>query len=394
MKKTIKLYDIDAYQTDFTAVVVFCRPVSSDSREQQPSEPLYEVILDQTLFFPEEGGQNSDTGTLNGSIVSHVQIKNGIITHITNAPFASGETVTGEIEWETRYSNMQQHSGEHIMSGLIHSHFGYDNVGFHLGSQSVTLDFNGFLDKEQLHMIESLANEAIYRNIEVIAEYPSEKELLKLNYRSKIELNEPVRIVTFPGYDVCACCAPHVRRTGEIGIIKIVDAIRHRGGVRISILCGRRALEDFRMKQEQVYAVSALLSSKPELIAAATERMKEDIFSLKGQIMELQEALIGLKVSQIADGTHNLCLFEEAMEAPVHRKYVNMLVEKCSGVCGVFVGNEQNSYRYIIASKYEDVRTVNERLKHDLHAKGGGCKEMVQGSLTGYQSDIIRCIQS
>ncbi|TCL55954.1 alanyl-tRNA synthetase [Kineothrix alysoides] len=389
MEKTQKLYDIDAYTTDFTAAVISCCPVTPSKEGEEVSSPLYEIILDQTLFFPEEGGQSSDTGTLNEVPVSHVKIENGIITHITNAPISIGETVTGQIHWESRYSNMQQHSGEHIMSGLIHSHFGYDNVGFHLGSQAVTLDFNGFLEEEQLREIENLANEAIYRNIEVLAEYPPAQVLEDLNYRSKIELNEAVRIVTIPGYDICACCAPHVKRTGEIGIIKIVDAIRHRGGIRISILCGNRALEDFKQKQEQVYAVSALLSAKPELIAPAVERLKEENFSLRGEILGLQESLIQLKVSQIAEGTKNCCLFEESMDSPAHRKYVNMLAEKCSGICGVFVGNDENGYRYIIASKYEDVRTVNEKLKQSLDAKGGGSKEMVQGSLLGFQEAIL-----
>lgn len=389
MEKTRKLYDADSYKTHFTATVISCRPVPFTEEEKNTFSPLYEVILDQTFFFPEEGGQSSDTGTLNEVPVSYVSIENGVITHVTDAPFSIGDAIAGKIHWESRYSNMQQHSGEHIISGLIHSHFGYDNVGFHLGSQAVTLDFNGFLEEEQLLQMEDLANKAIYRNIEVLAEYPSEETLKSLNYRSKIELNEEVRIVTIPGYDVCACCAPHVKRTGEIGIIKIVDAIRHRGGIRISILCGSRAIEDFKQKQEQVYAVSKLLSAKPELIASAVERLKDENFSLKGEILSLQETLTQLKVSQIAEGTKNCCLFEESMDAPAHRKYVNMLAEKCSGICGVFVGNDGDGYRYIIASKYEDVRPINEKLKQSLNAKGGGGKEMVQGSLSGSRKDIL-----
>ncbi|WMC92113.1 alanyl-tRNA editing protein [Kineothrix sp. MB12-C1] len=391
MEKTIKLYDTDAYQTEFTATVLSCHPVSGEDKSS--SEVLYKVILDRTLFFPEEGGQDADTGILNEAKVIDVQIKDGIITHITDSPFHPGLSVLGKIDWASRYSNMQQHSGEHIMSGLIHSHFGYDNVGFHLGSQAVTLDFNGFLEKEQLDMIEILANDVIYRNIETIAEYPSTEVLSALNYRSKIELNEPVRIVTFPGYDVCACCAPHIKRTGEIGIIKIIDSFRHRGGIRISILCGSRALMDYRNKQKQTDTISALLSAKPELIAQAVERLKEENFSLRGQIMDLQDTLTELKVAQITEDTKDICLFESDMEASTHRKYVNLLIEKCSGICSIFSGDDASGYRYIIASKTEDVRPVNEMLRQQLQAKGGGSKEMVQGSVNSTKNEILSRFQ-
>lgn len=274
------------------------------------------------------------------------------------------------------------------MSGLIHSHFGYDNVGFHLGSKNVTLDFNGFLTKEQLELIETLANEAVYKNLEITALYPPKTELDGLTYRSKIEIDGPVRIVTIPGYDICACCAPHVKRTGEIGMIKIVDAIKYKGGIRISILCGSRALEDYRMKQQQMNAVSVLLSAKQDSLDHAVSRLKDENYSLKGQILALQNDRIEQKASLIPENTKNICLFEENLESSAHKKYVNLLTEKCSGICAVFVGNDETGYRYIIASASEDVRPINERLKQDYHAKGGGSREMVQGSLTGQQERL------
>lgn len=398
MQKTIKLYDNDAYQTEFQAVVLSCEPhvgsapggsASPDGSDNSAaSDVLYDIILDQTLFFPEEGGQNADSGMINGQPVSDVQIQDDVIRHTVAAPFAPGATVTGSINWDMRYSNMQQHSGEHIMSGLIHTHFGYNNVGFHLGSQNVTLDFNGFLDDSQLEIMETLANEAIYKNLEIEAVYPSAESLAAMTYRSKIEIDGPVRIVTIPDYDVCACCAPHVRRTGEIGMIKIVDAIKYKGGVRISILCGSRALADYRAKQERNTAVSVLLSAKPEVIADAVTRLKEENFSLKGQLMELESSLIEQKAALIPDGTQNICLFEETLESAAHRKYVNLLVEKCSGICAVFVGNDADGYRYIIASKSTDVRTVGESLKKEFQARGGGSAEMIQGSVSANRASL------
>lgn len=379
---TKKLYDNDAYQTHFSASVLSCelRNGSQGGSHADHEKPLYHIILDQTLFFPEEGGQNADTGTLNSHPVLDVQIRDGVIRHTTDAPLSPGSQVEGRIDWQPRYSNMQQHSGEHIISGLVHDRFGYDNVGFHLGIKNVTLDFNGLLTPEQLGQIESLANEAIWKNIGIDASYLPKDQLDALEYRSKIALTGPVRIVTIPGYDVCACCAPHVRRTGEIGMIKITDAIKYKGGMRISIQCGNRALEDYHMKQQQLSAVSVLLSAKLETSADAVGRLKEENFALKGQIMALQTALMEQKAGAVPGDAENLLLFEPRLESGVHKKYVNLLTAKCPGICAVFAGNDGEGYRYMIASASQDVRPLNDKLKKELFAKGGGSREMVQGS--------------
>lgn len=399
MNPTIKIYDSQPYQTEFQAAVISCEPVPEPVKETiSPAEAsaarqLYHIVLDRTLFFPEEGGQNADCGTLNTHPVLDVQIKQNIIYHTTDVPFIPGSCVAGMIDWPTRYSNMQQHSGEHIMSGLIHSRFGYDNVGFHLGTQNVTLDFNGFLTGEQLNLIETLANEAIYKNMEIIAEYPAKENLKTLTYRSKIEIDGPVRIVTIPGYDICACCAPHVKRTGEIGMIKIVDAVKYKGGIRISILCGSRALSDYRRKQEQQKAISVLLSAKEDSVSQAVAKLKDDNYSLKGKIMELQNLLIEQKVSRLPQTADSLYLFEDILDVPVHKKYVNLLTEKSDGICGVFSGSDDGGYRYIIASPSKDVRAVNHLLKEAFQAKGGGSFEMVQGSLHAAQNEILKVLR-
>lgn len=386
MEATLKLYDTDAYASDFTACVAACRELSPSAGS---THPLYDIVLDRTLFFPEEGGQHADTGTLNSSPVLDVQLHDDIIHHTMEAPLAVGTTVRGCIDFDMRYSKMQQHSGEHIMSGLIHTHFGYDNTGFHLGEKNVTLDFNGFLNGEQLSFIEALANEAIYKNLEITAGYPSRDELSALTYRSKIEINGPVRIVTIPGYDICACCAPHVKRTGEIGMIKIVDAIRYKGGIRISILCGSRALADYRSLRQQTEAISSLLSAKQEALTAAVQRLKDDNYALKGQLLTLQTALIEQKAASVPEHTGNLFLFEASLDNTAHKNYVNLLTPKCTGICAVFVGSDTTGYRYIIASRTQDVRPLNEQLKTQLQAKGGGSAEMVQGSLNASKEQLV-----
>ncbi len=394
MQQTKKLYDDNPYQTSFDASVLSCEPYTVPEKKAAQGTPLYDVIFDQTIFFPEEGGQNADTGTIGSHPVLDVQIKDGVIHHIMNASFVPGQKISGKIDWQPRYSNMQQHSGEHIMSGLIHSHFGYDNVGFHLGVKNVTLDFNGFLTPEQLDTIESLANEAVYKNLAILASYPPKDQLDAMEYRSKIELTGPVRIVTIPGYDICACCAPHVKNTGEIGMIKITDAIKYKGGIRISIQCGSRALDDYRMKQQQIFALSALLSAKQEAVADAAAKLKEDNFSLKGKIIALQNSLIELKASAIPADIENLCLIENHLEPAAHKNYVNLLTEKCSGICAVFSGSDADGYRYIIASKSQDVRPLNNRLKTELQTKGGGSREMVQGSYSGQKEHLLPIFQA
>ncbi len=391
---TKKLYDDDAYQSVFHAAVLSCTPYTGSAKNTEQESPLYDVLLDQTAFFPEEGGQNADTGLIDVHPVLDVQIKDGFIHHITNAPFAPGQKITGSIDWNPRYSNMQQHSGEHIMSGLIHSHFGYDNVGFHLGVKNVTLDFNGFLTDPQLEMIETLANEAIYKNLAISASYPPKSQLDSMEYRSKIELAGPVRIVTIPGYDICACCAPHVRRTGEIGIIKITDAIKYKGGIRISIQCGFRALEDYRMKQRQLHAISVLLSARQEAAADAASKLKDENFALKGQIISLQNSLIGQKAAAIAPDQENIFLLENHLNPGAHKNYVNLLTGKCAGLCAVFSGNDTDGYRYIISSKTEDVRPFNEQMKTQLSAKGGGSSQMAQGSCPGPKEQIFSFFQT
>lgn len=392
MNPTIKLYDHYPYETNFDAVVLSCEPVTVISEAGKASVELYHTVLDQTLFFPEEGGQNADTGSINAYPVLDVQIRKNIIYHTMNIPFAPGSCVAGTIDWKERYSNMQQHSGEHILSGLTHAHFGFDNVGFHLGAKNITLDFNGFLTEQQLHLLETLANEAIYNNLEILAGYPPENELETLSYRSKTDIEGCVRIVTIPGYDVCACCAPHVSRTGEIGIIKIVDAVKYKGGIRIGILCGSRALSDYRLKQEQQKAISVLLSVKEDSVSAAVSKLKDDNYTLRGKIMELQNTLIEQKAALVPHSLDNLYLFEDALEASVHKKYVNLLTEKCSAVCGVFAGSDTEGYRYIISSVRNDVRPINSQLIERFQAKGGGSAAMIQGSLHVTRDEILEAL--
>jgi len=381
-----KLYYEDINITEFTATVVSCEPDENSKR--------YRILLDSTAFFPEEGGQSADKGTLNGQPVLDVQIKNDLIYHYVAKEIPAGSTVTGHVDWEQRFDFMQQHSGEHIVSGLVHARFGYNNVGFHLSVNEVTLDFNGELTAKDLKEIEEKANEIIYRNLPVEISYPSKEELAVLSYRSKIEIEGQVRIVTIPGVDVCACCAPHVATTGAIGMIKITSCQSHRGGVRLTILCGKRALEDYNQKQNSVSAVSVALSAKPELIADAVLKLKDDILRQKERTNELQAQYLKLCISTLPAPSEceHAILFVDPMDTIAIRNTVNELVELYSGYCGVFSGSEETGYQFIVGSKQADCKTLAQAFRENLGAKCGGNTPMIQGSVTATKERIKACL--
>ena len=374
---TEKLFYQDSHRSTFTAIV----------QEVRPSANGYEIILDRTAFFPEGGGQSSDTGSLGGVSVSDVQEIDGKIIHYTDGPLVEGTEVEGCIDWTERFSKMQQHTGEHIVSGLIHKIYGYHNVGFHLGTDSVTLDFNGVVPKEKLHEIEQLANEAVAKNLPVQVLYPTDEELSKISYRSKIEIEGQVRIVVIDGYDVCACCAPHVKQTGEIGLIKLVGMQNYKGGVRISMLCGFRALEDYYQKEKNNREIAVMLSAKEYETAVEVERLQEELAMKKAKIAELERKFLEQKVETLDISGEIVCLFEET-DPVMTRELVNLLLKKGAKMAAVFSGNEREGYRYVLGSRSLDVRENGKLLNEAFQGRGGGKPEMVQGTVQGKREEI------
>ena len=389
---TKKLYDIDAYAISFEAKVLSCVKQEVVNTHGDTGV-IYDVILDQTLFFPEEGGQTSDKGTLGGAEVFYVQIKNDVITHILTEPLEEGAMVKGEIDWQHRFYNMQQHSGEHLFSGLAYKKYGYRNVGFHLSNQIVTMDFDGVFTEEQLLEMEWAINEAIVANVEIKTSYPAKEELANLEYRSKIEIDGPVRIVEIDGYDMCACCAPHVRRTGEIGIFKIQSVQNYKGGVRISFLCGFRALEEYRKKSQIISDLSGILTTNQDLLAENVSKLKAQTQSLKSQLVNAKQIIMENKIESIPTEQKDVLLFETDLETLVMRNVVNKLVEKHEGICGVFVGSDTEGYNYILGSKTIDCREIATKMRINLGAKGGGSAKMIQGSMQASEEQISEVIR-
>ena len=383
----IKLYDSDAYATEFDAVAVSCEPVTFNGRE------AYSVILDQTLFFPEEGGQSPDKGRISGIEVLDVQISKNVITHTMTQAVEPGMTVHGQIDWQHRFSNMQQHTGEHIFSGTVHREYGFNNVGFHLSDSGVTMDFDGVLTAEQIADVEWKVNEAIAKNIEIDVSFPSKEELAALEYRSKIEIEGDVRIVTIPGYDVCACCAPHVKRTGEIGMLKVMNVQNYKGGIRINILCGFRALLAYREKLDVVSKLTNLLSTSQENIVERVTGLKDTNHQLKLQLGEVRQQTILKQIKEIPAEQKDVILYEDELDTPIIRNVVNELVVKHEGICAVFVGNDSEGYRFVLGSRNLDCNAVAAKLREDFKAKCGGSKTMIQGSVeaTREQLEMVLC---
>lgn len=380
--ETRKLFYKDSHLKEFDAEVLSC----------EKGKEGFLTVLDQTCFFPEGGGQYADTGRLGKVNVLDVQEKNGIVYHMTDGPLEPGERVHGEIDWEERFEKMQQHTGEHIVSGLVHRRFGYNNVGFHLGSDYCTMDFDGPISPEELREIEWEANRAVASDLEVIVQYPSKEELEHMEYRSKIEIEGQVRIVSVPGYDVCACCAPHVKRTGEIGMIKLVNRMNYKGGERITMLCGFRALRDYETKLANAKEIGALLCEKENHIAAAVKRQKEELEKQKYENGRLMQQLLVYRAGETEIQKPVTSVFDSGLSRSAPRELMNLLIERGAPVCAVFAGDDESGYRYVIGSREEDVRPLGKKLNEQFSGRGGGKPDMIQGTLKGTKADIQNAV--
>lgn len=381
---TEKLYYTDSHIHEFSARVLSC----------EKAKKGFAVVLDKTAFFPEGGGQPADTGIIGPAAVRDVQEQNGEIFHYTDQALTPGEEYACALDWEQRLCRMQNHSGEHIVSGITHKLYGFDNVGFHMGAECMTIDFSGELSWEQLTEIETLANQAVRDDLPVKTCFPGPEALSQMEYRSKLELTRDVRIVEIPGTDRCACCAPHVKRTGEIGLIKLLSAERHRGGVRIELVCGMDALRECRLMQENVTAVSGLLSAKRAKSAAAVERMLAEQARLKERVAELSMALARLKSERFGYTEGNICVFDKVLDEVALRELVNLLMEKCGGMAGAFSGSDETGYMYIIGSKNIDLRSHSREINAAINGKGGGTAEMIRGRASTSAENIQKIMKT
>ena len=377
MAETRKLYYENVYQREFEATVLECREARKG----------YHILLDETAFYPEGGGQPCDKGFLNEVEVTEVHEKNGEILHYTNQALQPGSRVHGCIDWDRRFDLMQQHSGEHMVSGLIHQAYGYENVGFHLGSDIITIDLSGPMTAEQVAEIELQTNQMIWQNDEVEIAWPDPEQLKTIPYRSKKELTGQVRIVTFPGADICACCGTHVSHTGEIGMVKLLSVVKFHEGVRIEMICGGRVLNYLNQVDQQNHAVSVALSAKPDRTGEAVERLLEENYRLKGAVARMEEEMFA-REAEAHKGMGDVILYKIGMEADSVRKLADAVMQTCGGACAVFSQNPDGSHKYAIGKKDGDLRAFTKAMNAALEGRGGGKPFFVQGSVKAGQKEI------
>ena len=380
--KTEALYDRDAFAKDFVGKVISCEEVKLKDKT------AYKVVLNQTAFFPEQGGQTSDIGTLDAAKVMDVQIEDEVIYHYCTSGFLIGEEVHGVIDWEHRFNNMQQHTGEHIFTGIAHNTYGADNVGFHLSDNTVTLDLNIELSDEQVDYIEKRANEIIAADVTVKAYYPNQELLGAINYRSKKEIAGAVRLVEIEGVDLCACCAPHVKSTGQVGMLKVVSFGKYKGGTRVYILCGLRALADYNRRMKLLEQSYQLLNCKDDELPEKIAGLIEDNKQLKYRISDIKSGMLTNQIETISPDLTDVTIFMEDLDAKTMRDGVNALVEKHEGLCAIFSGNDEDGYNFVIGSRTRDCAAIATGLRELLGAKGGGSKQMVQGNVAATRNQI------
>ena len=375
--ETEKLYYLDPFLAEFTATVLTC----------EAAKQGFLVTLDRTAFYPEGGGQPADHGTLGTVRVTDVHEKGGVVFHSVDGPVEIGETVTGRIDWARRFDHMQQHSGEHILSGILCADYHCDNVGFHMGADTVTIDYNTDITWEECLAAEAKANAVICADAAVDISYPSPEALSALHYRSKKELSGAVRIVRFPEADCCACCGTHVARAGQVGLVKILSCQKFRQGVRMEILCGGRAFRYLSACYDQARAIGQRLSVKPQDTLTAVERLEGDLSSAKARIAEL-ETLAWEALAKEHAGESDVLLFRSPMGGDSLRRLADAVARKTSGLTAVFAG-EEGRYAYVLLrADGADISAFVTTLNGALRGRGGGRSGFAQGSVSASRAEI------
>ena len=374
---TRKLYYEDSHLDAFSAQVISC----------VQGEKGFEIMLDATAFYPEGGGQAADTGVLGQARVLDTRERGEEIVHLCDRPLEPGSRVEGRIDWEARFVRMQQHSGEHIVSGILHRRYGCSNTGFHMGQERTVIDFDAVIPSGVLPEIEAEANWAVWRNLPVKCWYPTPQELPTVPCRSKKALPWPVRIVEVPGFDVCACCGTHVKNTGEIGLIKLYSAVPFRGGTRIEMACGVPALAYLNRVLEQSIRAGHVFSAPAEGIGAAAQAFGEQLAAQKYRTVELQRRIFGL-IGKEYENAGDVLRFEPDLDSTALRELADTLAGCCGGVAAVFSGAEGQGYGYCLVTRQGDLRQLGRDMTAALNGRGGGKPNFQQGRVTASRQEI------
>ena len=377
MTETKELYYADSHIRTFTSMVDRCRPHGD----------LWEIVLEETAFFPGGGGQDCDLGTIGDAKVLAVDVPGAYVVHYCDRPVEVGSEPECRIDWDRRFDLMQQHTGEHMVSGVIHRRYGYHNTGFHIGADVITIDFDGVIPAEDLSTIEAEVNAGIWQDLELKCWYPEPEELPQVGYRTKKELPWPVRIVEIPGFDKCACCGIHVKRTGEVGLVKLFSVMGFRGGSRLEMACGNRALAMLNHAFDQNRQVSQAFSAKITETGAAARRMNEALEQEKLRYGALQQRLFrGIAESYVNCG--NVLHFEDGLEPVQIRILADAIAEDCGGTAAVFSGSDEAGYGFALVTREGDLRQFGKEMTARLKGRGGGKPNFQQGRVQAAREEI------
>ena len=374
---TEKIYYADSHLSEFEARCLSC----TETKEG------WEVILDRTAFYPLGGGQAADTGTLGTGRVLDTRERGEEIVHLCDGPLEAGCSVKGKIDYDARFLRMQQHTGEHIVSGILHRIYGCHNTGFHMNDTGIVIDFDAVIPAQRLPEIEAEANRALWENIPLRIYTPDPETLAKLSYRTKKALPWPVRIVEIPGYDICACCGTHVARTGEIGTIKLLSVIPFRGGVRMEMACGNRALDILNRAYDQNRQVSQAFSAQWQETGEAARKMNDLLSQYKFRITALERQIFAATAAGYA-GTGDVVHFEAGLDNVAVRELADAIAQVCGGTAAVFSGSDDAGYAFCLVSRTDDLRQLGKDLTRSLKGRGGGKPDCQQGRLQSTREAI------
>lgn len=383
MDEMNELYYREPYTREFDTKKVSCTKVQDH----------YETVLADTAFYPEGGGQEADHGTLNRIAVYDVQNHDGVIIHYTKEPVEEVH-VHGIIDWDRRFMNMQMHTADHIFSGIVHKHFGYDNVGFGMGEHGVRMDFSGYMSEEEIRQMELEANEAIWNNLPVEASFPDADALKHMEYRSKKELKGKVRIITIPGIDVCACCGTHVEKTGEVGSIRIYSSEKYKGGVRVIMLAGKKALLEDNILCEENHKISTALSAQPQHTFESVKNLQNQLAEERQKHAQLLLKLMNYKIQSYEDNSKLAIDFEEDADRNFMVKFANTLVDEKHIETAAVLNHTEQGYAYVIISHTVDLKAHVKDINNLLNGRGGGKKDVIQGSFSSDKDKIREVLQN
>ena len=373
---TEKLYYKDQYIKFFQASVLSC-----EKRE----DGKYNVLLDKTAFFPEGGGQDADSGTIDEKEVEYVFESGENVFHITKEAIEVSKTVECKIDYNKRFRLMQIHSGEHIFCGVAHSLYGVENMGFHVGHDGVVVDFDKVLTHEQIANVEKIANEIIWQNRCISSSFPTHEEAKNIPFRSKKEITGQIRLITIDDCDICACCGIHVKSTGEVGVLKVISIAKKRNGSSVTMLIGQDAFFDYQKKHDELSRLSTMLALKPFEIADGVKKLKNDLAQARYELSQVKLNAFKEKAEEFKGEI--AVVFEDNLTPDEIRKMCDILADKVL-VGAVFGGNNETGYKYTLCSRTVDLRNLAKEFNLSCQGRGGGKPEMIQGNVSASREKI------